>query len=49
MKSRCAGQAEEFIETGLSVIDGLNTLVKGQKLPVFSCLWPASKELIAAI
>jgi V/A-type H+-transporting ATPase subunit B len=28
---------EEFIETGLSVIDGLNTLVKGQKLPIFSC------------
>ncbi len=26
----------EFIETGVSVIDGLNTLVRGQKLPVFS-------------
>lgn len=27
---------EEFIETGVSAIDGLNTLVRGQKLPIFS-------------
>ncbi len=27
---------EEFIQTGISAIDGLNTLVRGQKLPVFS-------------
>ena len=26
----------EFIQTGISTIDGLNTLVRGQKLPVFS-------------
>ncbi|MGI6730202.1 MAG: V-type ATP synthase subunit B [Bacilli bacterium] len=26
----------EFIETGISAIDGLNTLVRGQKLPIFS-------------
>ncbi|MGH7521495.1 MAG: V-type ATP synthase subunit B [Gemmatimonadales bacterium] len=26
----------DFIETGVSAIDGLNTLVRGQKLPVFS-------------
>ncbi|HNR05387.1 MAG TPA: V-type ATP synthase subunit B [Bacillota bacterium] len=26
----------EFIQTGISAIDGLNTLVRGQKLPVFS-------------
>jgi V/A-type H+-transporting ATPase subunit B len=26
----------EFVETGVSAIDGLNTLVRGQKLPVFS-------------
>lgn len=26
----------EFIQTGVSVIDGLNTLVRGQKLPIFS-------------
>jgi V/A-type H+-transporting ATPase subunit B len=40
---------EEFIETGISVIDGLNTLVKGQKLPVFSCSGLPSKEVVAAI
>jgi V/A-type H+-transporting ATPase subunit B len=40
---------EEFIETGVSVIDGLNTLVKGQKLPVFSCSGLPSKELVASI
>lgn len=46
-----AGRArpEEFIETGFSVIDGLNTLVKGQKLPVFSCAGLPSKELVAGI
>jgi len=27
---------EEFIETGVSAIDGMNTLVRGQKLPIFS-------------
>ena len=27
----------EFIQTGVSAIDGLNTLVRGQKLPIFSC------------
>lgn len=27
---------EEFIQTGVSAIDGLNTLVRGQKLPIFS-------------
>ncbi|MFA5674905.1 MAG: V-type ATP synthase subunit B [Christensenellales bacterium] len=27
---------QEFIQTGISAIDGLNTLVRGQKLPVFS-------------
>jgi V/A-type H+-transporting ATPase subunit B len=27
---------EEFIQTGISCIDGLNTLVRGQKLPIFS-------------
>jgi len=26
----------EFIQTGISAIDGLNTMVRGQKLPVFS-------------
>ena len=46
----CArARPEEFIETGISVIDGLNTLVKGQKLPVFSCSGLPSKEVVAAI
>jgi len=27
---------DEFIQTGISAIDGLNTLVRGQKLPIFS-------------
>lgn len=27
---------DEFIQTGISTIDGLNTLVRGQKLPIFS-------------
>ena len=27
---------QEFIQTGVSAIDGLNTLVSGQKLPIFS-------------
>ncbi|MCK5286916.1 MAG: V-type ATP synthase subunit B [Thermodesulfovibrionia bacterium] len=40
---------EEFIETGISVIDGLNTLVKGQKLPLFSCSGLPSKEVVASI
>ncbi|HZD43677.1 MAG TPA: V-type ATP synthase subunit B, partial [Methanomicrobiales archaeon] len=26
----------EFIQTGISTIDGMNTLVRGQKLPIFS-------------
>lgn len=40
---------EEFVETGFSAIDVLNTLVKGQKLPIFSCAGLPAKELIAAI
>jgi V/A-type H+-transporting ATPase subunit B len=27
---------EEFIQTGVSAVDGMNTLVRGQKLPIFS-------------
>ncbi len=27
---------EDFIQTGISAIDGMNTLVRGQKLPIFS-------------
>lgn len=40
---------EEFIETGFSCIDGLNTLVKGQKLPIFSIAGLPSKEVAAEI
>ena len=40
---------EEFIETGFSAIDLLNTLVKGQKLPIFSCAGLPSRELAAGI
>lgn len=39
----------EFIETGFSAIDGLNCLVKGQKLPIFSCPGLPSKELASGI
>ncbi len=27
---------QDFIQTGISIIDGMNTLIKGQKLPIFS-------------
>ena len=37
----------EFIQTGISAIDGLNTLVRGQKLPVFSGSGLPHKELAA--
>jgi len=30
------GSPNEFIQTGISTIDGTNTLVRGQKLPIFS-------------
>lgn len=40
---------EELIETGISTIDGLNTLVKGQKLPIFSVAGLPSKEIAAGI
>lgn len=40
---------EQFIETGIAAIDALNTLVKGQKLPIFSCAGLPSKELAADI
>ncbi|GAA0746120.1 V-type ATP synthase subunit B [Clostridium oceanicum] len=40
---------EEFIQTGVSAIDGLNTLVRGQKLPVFSGSGLPHAELAAQI
>ncbi len=36
---------EEFIETGFSAIDGLSTLIKGQKLPIFSCAGLPAREM----
>jgi V/A-type H+/Na+-transporting ATPase subunit B len=39
----------EFIETGISAIDGLNTLVRGQKLPIFSGAGLPAHELAAQI
>lgn len=40
---------DEFIQTGISTIDQLNTLVRGQKLPVFSGSGLPHKELAAQI
>lgn len=40
---------EEFIQTGVSAIDGLNTLVRGQKLPIFSCSGLPHSNLAAQI
>ena len=39
----------EFIQTGISAIDGLNTLVRGQKLPVFSGSGMPHADLAAQI
>ncbi|MFY9198887.1 MAG: V-type ATP synthase subunit B [Acutalibacteraceae bacterium] len=39
----------EFIQTGVSAIDGLNTLVRGQKLPIFSASGLPHAELAAQI
>ncbi len=39
----------EFIQTGVSAIDGLNTLVRGQKLPIFSGNGLPHAELAAQI
>ncbi|MDI6860252.1 MAG: ATP synthase subunit B [Methanocellales archaeon] len=39
----------EFIQTGISTIDGMNTLVRGQKLPIFSGAGMPHNELAAQI
>ncbi|MDI6601087.1 MAG: V-type ATP synthase subunit B [Thermoanaerobacteraceae bacterium] len=39
----------EFIQTGISAIDGLNTLVRGQKLPIFSASGLPHSRLAAQI
>jgi V/A-type H+-transporting ATPase subunit B len=38
-----------FIQTGISTLDGLNTLVRGQKLPIFSGAGLPAKEIAAQI
>ncbi len=40
---------KEFIQTGVSAIDGLNTLVRGQKLPIFSASGLPHAQLAAQI
>ncbi len=40
---------DEFIQTGVSTIDGMNTLVRGQKLPIFSGAGMTHNELAAQI
>ena len=40
---------QEFIQTGISAIDGLNTLVRGQKLPIFSASGLPHAQLSAQI
>ena len=40
---------QEFIQTGVSAIDGLNTLVRGQKLPIFSASGLPHANLAAQI
>jgi ATP synthase archaeal, B subunit len=40
---------EDFIQTGVSAIDGMNTLVRGQKLPIFSGSGLPHNELAAQI
>lgn len=40
---------EDFYQTGISTIDGLNTLVRGQKLPIFSGAGLPHNEIAAQI
>lgn len=40
---------QDFIETGCTAIDALNTLVRGQKLPIFSSAGLPAKEMAADI
>ena len=49
MNPAARARPADFIETGVTAIDGLNTLVRGQKLPVFSCAGLPSKEAVAFI
>ncbi len=42
-------EPSEFIQTGISTIDGMNTLVRGQKLPIFSASGLPHNALAAQI
>ncbi len=42
-------EPDEFIQTGISAIDGLNTLARGQKLPIFTGAGLPGNELAAQI
>ena len=42
-------EPSEFIQTGISAIDGMNTLVRGQKLPIFSAAGLPHNQLAAQI
>ncbi len=42
-------EPSEFIQTGISAIDGMNTLVRGQKLPIFSAAGLPHNDLAAQI
>ena len=42
-------EPSEFIQTGLSAIDGMNTLVRGQKLPIFSAAGLPHNDIAAQI
>jgi len=45
----CRRKPTDFIETGISAIDGMNTLVRGQKLPIFSGAGLPGLDLAARI
>lgn len=49
MNPSARGYPREFIQTGISAIDGMNTLVRGQKLPIFSGAGLPHNELAAQI
>lgn len=40
---------DEFIQTGISTIDGLNTMVRGQKLPIFSASGLPHSQMAAQV
>ncbi len=42
-------QPQEFVQTGISAIDGMNTLTRGQKLPIFSGAGLPANALAAQI